>query len=241
VIPAAGVAHRLGALPCSKELLPLGIQGEGAPRVVSHYLLEQFWEASVTRVFIVLRSGKWDIPAYYGSGAALGLELAYLIAKAPHGVPYTLDSAYAFLREAPVLFGLPDILYPPRACSSLLEAWQEASPDVLLGLFPAIAPARSDMVRLDAAGALKDILVKPTKTTLSSAWGLAAWSPRFSTFLHEWVAAEAEPAAERQLSAVFVDAARAGLEVRGMTLDAPFIDIGTPEGYRQAVLEGIAG
>jgi len=122
LIPAAGEAKRLGPLPCSKELFPIGFgragQGQGErPRVVSQHLLESMKIAGVSKAYIVLRNGKWDIPAYFGDGSGIGMHLSYLLMRLPFGVPYTLDQAYPFLRDARVAMGFPDILFSPRARS----------------------------------------------------------------------------------------------------------------------------
>ena len=76
LIPAAGRATRIAQLPCSKEVYPVGFKtgGEGntpVPKVVCHYLLEKMRLAGVTRAFIVLREGKWDIPAHLGNGTVI--------------------------------------------------------------------------------------------------------------------------------------------------------------------------
>ena len=84
------------------------------PKVVSHYLLEKMRLAGIQEVYIVLRPGKWDIPAYFGDGSALGMHLAYLILGVPFGVPFTLDQAYPFVRNATVAFGFPDMLFDPE-------------------------------------------------------------------------------------------------------------------------------
>ena len=96
LIPAAGKASRIAPLPCSKELFPLGFRsvdrnGNTRPKVVSHYLLEKMRMANITKVFIILREGKWDIPAYFGNGKMLDMNLAYLMMDLPYGVPFTLD------------------------------------------------------------------------------------------------------------------------------------------------------
>src|SRR5262245_55704587 len=118
LIPAAGQATRIAPLPCSKEIFPVGFRtepqsGTVRPKVVSHYLLEKMRRAGITRAYLVLRSGKWDIPAYYGDGAMLDMHLAYLLMGRPFGPPYTLDQAYPFLQNALVAFGFPDILFTP--------------------------------------------------------------------------------------------------------------------------------
>ena len=189
LVPMAGRATRLGLLPGSKELLPLGFRvlpdGTLQPKVVSHYLLETFSHADIRKVVMVLRPGKWDIPAYYRDGGDFGLELAYVLAKLPWGVPYTLDSAYAFVKDAHVAVGFPDIVYEPQdTFKHLRERLRTTGADVVLGLFPATAPERSDMVTVGEDGRVRDIVVKPQVTDLSLSWGLALWSPRFTKFLH---------------------------------------------------------
>ena len=93
LIPCGGYASRIAPLPCSKELLPVGLQrmadGSLRPKVVSHYLLEQMREGGVRKAFLILRSGKWDIPQYYGDGSMVGIDIGYLLVQKPYGPPYT--------------------------------------------------------------------------------------------------------------------------------------------------------
>src|SRR5262245_63133020 len=86
LIPAAGCAHRIAPLPCSKELFPIGFRddvadGEPRPKVATHYLLDKFKAAGVQIAYVVVRSGKWDIPAYFGDGAMTGVNLSYLVCR----------------------------------------------------------------------------------------------------------------------------------------------------------------
>jgi glucose-1-phosphate thymidylyltransferase len=76
LLPDGGKAKRVEPLPCSKEIYPIGFHRgtkklAKPPKVVSHYLFDKMRLANVTKAFIVLRSGKWDIPSYYGSGKLL--------------------------------------------------------------------------------------------------------------------------------------------------------------------------
>jgi glucose-1-phosphate thymidylyltransferase len=101
LIPAGGQGSRLAPLPCSKEILPLGFydspeKREQRPKVACHYLLDYMRRAGVQNAFIILRRGKWDIPAYFGNGQAVGIHLAYLVREFAFGVPFTLDCAYPF-------------------------------------------------------------------------------------------------------------------------------------------------
>ncbi len=243
LVPMAGRATRLGQLPGSKELLPLGFRalpdGTLQAKVVSHYLLETFRNAGIHKVVMVLRPGKWDIPAYYRDGGDFGLDIAYTLAKLPYGVPYTLDSAYAFVRDAHVAVGFPDIVYePPDAFRHLRERLVASHADVVLGLFPATAPERSDMVAVDEDGRVRDIVVKPLETRLTLSWALALWSPRFTEFLHTYLAglALATDASEVQLGPVLLAAQAAGLEVQTHTFaTGTFLDIGTAPGLKLAL------
>ena len=95
LIPAGGQATRIAPLTCSKELYPIGFrpieEDLGArPKVVSHYLLEKMRFAGISKAYIVLRPGNWDIPAYFGDGSMLKMRLAYLMLGPPFGVPFTL-------------------------------------------------------------------------------------------------------------------------------------------------------
>ena len=70
------------------------------PKVAGHYLLESMKLADISKVYIVLRKGKWDIPAYFGSGKMIDLCIASLMMDLPFGVPYTLDQAFCFIQDA---------------------------------------------------------------------------------------------------------------------------------------------
>ncbi len=97
LIPAAGEGSRISPLPGSKELYPIGFRvatdGSLRPKVVCHYLLESMHIAGIRKAYLLLRSGKWDIPAYLGGGSLVDMNLGYLIVDSLFGVPYTLDRA----------------------------------------------------------------------------------------------------------------------------------------------------
>jgi len=142
VVPAAGKASRVGPLPCSKEIFPVGFHGPGEgltgrPKVACQYLLEAMGLAGVSKAFVVLREGKWDVAAYLKGGTSLGMNLAYLVMPFSHGVPHTLDQAYPFLGESRVILGFPDtIIYPQNAFLRLLSHQDKHRSDLVLGLSP---------------------------------------------------------------------------------------------------------
>src|SRR5688500_804040 len=114
VIPGGGIATRLAPLPCSKELLPIGFRATPSgprPVVGASCLRDSFTEARVRQVFWLLDRGKTDVMSYFGSGAAFGTRLAYVAIDSSPSVLHTVDGARAFLRDRPVLFGFPDIIF----------------------------------------------------------------------------------------------------------------------------------
>jgi len=196
VVPAAGTARRLGTLPCSKELLPVGFHKDRKgqqlqPKAVGCCLLERMQTANVSKAYIILRKGKWDIPEYFGDGKLLNINIAYLLMDLPFGVPFTIDQAYPFIKEATVVFGFPDILFKPDdAFVQLLYRQSATGADIVLGIFPATHLHKMDMVDLDKKSRVRGIQIKPSQTNLRYAWIIAVWTPVFTKFMHECVADE---------------------------------------------------
>lgn len=243
LIPAAGQAIRLGRLPCSKELYPIGFQSDpaGHPKVATHYLLERMRAAGITRAYVVLRAGKWDIPAYLGDGANFDMHLAYLLMGAPFGSPYTLDKAWPFVQRARIALGFPDILFEPIDAFVRLLAHQDAtSAEVVLGLFPAECPHKCDMVEIDGQDRVRHIVIKQPSSGLRYTWMIAVWGPDFTNFMHSYLdtAIKARAAAARELFVgdVIQAAIDAGLTVEAERFDTGHaIDIGTPEDLKEAL------
>jgi glucose-1-phosphate thymidylyltransferase len=245
LIPAAGQGARISPLPCSKELYPVGfrIDSKGntiGPKVVCHYLLEKMHLAGITRVYIILRKGKWDIPSYLGDGLIVNLHIAYLMMRLPFGVPYTIDQAYPFLQDSKVVFGFPDLLFEPdNAFLQLLEKQAQTGDEVVLGLFLSDRPDKSDMVDVGNDGYVRQILIKPGKTHLQCTWGIAVWTPVFTQFIHDYLRTfqrAAEVHSELHLSTVIQAAIHADLRIRALQVsDKPLLDIGTAEDMRRGM------
>jgi len=245
LIPAGGIATRLAPLPFSKELYPIGFQavpGQAGrrPKVVCLYLLENMRRAGITKAYVVLRDGKWDIPAYLKSGAMVDMHLSYLVLSFPFGAPFTLDEAYPFIRQSVVAFGFPDMIYQPEDAFSQLRSQQLSSDaSVLLGLFPSMEPDKVDMVEIEPDGRVVKIDIKPVRTELAYTWGIALWRPIFSDFMHDYVTARKPNAAtqpEISVGNVIQAAIEAGLKVDGSPVSTqPYLDIGTSAGLMLAI------
>jgi glucose-1-phosphate thymidylyltransferase len=245
VIPGGGGATRLAPLPFSKELLPIGFRDTPLgprPKVIVNYLLDSLRDAGVQRVYWLLDKSKSDVLAYFGSGASFGLHLAFVPTEASPSVVHTLDRAHEFLRDQHVLFGFPDIIFEPAdAFGRLWQRLMHGRADVVLGAVPAPAHVIADRVEVDAGGKLLKVRVKPLDRALDPAWILAAWTPRFTSFLHTWLERHGQPSGAARSTELYlghaVEAAReAGLSIEVETFrDGCFIDVGTPQGLKAAL------
>jgi glucose-1-phosphate thymidylyltransferase len=210
-----------------------------APESRLHVSARADADADITSVYIVLRDGKWDIPAYLQGGRSLDMHLAYLMIDMPFGAPYTVSRVVSFAPRATIAFGFPDMIFHSHDIFTRLLARQRARPaDLILGLFPAEEGRPVDMVELREDGRVRRLVVQPPDTRLRETWGVAVWSPAFSTFLQAYVgehadAAESQP--EASMGSVIQSAVEAGLSVEAITVcDTPYLDIGTPEGLLAA-------
>jgi glucose-1-phosphate thymidylyltransferase len=251
LIPAGGSASRLAPLPCSKEILPLGFydsseKGKQKPKVACHYLLDSMCQAGVQKAFMILGPGKWDIPAYFGSGQAVGMHLAYLIRKLPFGVPFTLDCAYPFIENCNIACGFPDILIRPKnAFRQIAEKQNVTKADLVLGLFPTDHLHKWDLIELSKSGMVERITPRPHQATTGYTWCIAVWAPSFTRYLHRFVEHELERRLDAKtfkgedeidLGAVFQKAIASGLSVEHVLFEDGFcLDIGTPEDLKMAL------
>jgi glucose-1-phosphate thymidylyltransferase len=270
IVPAAGRGTRLAGRSGSKEILPVGFEvvgGARRPRPVCTYLLEAMALAGVARALVVLRPGKEDIPKALGDGGGRLPPLSYLTIEPTASVPETVDRALAAVADAEIAFGFPDILFEPRdALARLVERRRSTGGDLALGLFPTDRPEKADLVELDPAGRIRRILVKPGAGAgdLRLTWILAAWTPVFGRFLHDFLAQRSDSAARREgepagarelyLSDVIQAAIDRGLRVEALPFPAgSYLDVGTPDdlarasrgqieaGYERAAQSGPSG
>lgn len=250
LIPAAGRATRISPLPASKELYPLGFRvlddGSVRPKVVSHYLLEKMRLAGIQKAFILLRPGKWDIPAYYGDGEMLDMDLGYLVVRRLDGVQYSIDHAYPFVKNAIVAVGFPDILLQPEDIyKRILDRLMHGRADVVIAAVPFPNPQKGGMLTFDVedSNRVSRIIDKPTDSTEKYSWCCAVWRPSFTAFLHEYLKqldqeAQGQPLPERPLGDMIQEGIDRGLRVEAELIDeGGFLDIGTPEDLAKAIRE----
>jgi len=251
LIPSGGQATRIAPLPCSKELYPIGFHRmDGVkglrPKAAAHYLLEKMRCAGIRTAYFILRKGKWDIPSYFGDGKPVRMNLAYLMMRVPHGTPFTLDQAYAFVRGKTIAFGFPDIIFDADdAFVKLLDRQASTRADVVLGLFLVRKPETMDMIDVDGHGAVRSIIIKPHATKLRYGWIMATWNPVFSQFLHEYLRTSLAHRrtnitrkSELSVGHIFQAALESGLQIQSVRFrDSSYLDIGTPDNLIKAVCD----
>ena len=247
LIPAGGQATRLGKIPCSKEIYPL-MKSKSANKygveinVISEYLINSYRLAGINNIYFILRSGKWDIPAYYGDGKELGVNISYLIMNLPYGTPFTLDQAYPFTRDKYIALGYPDIKFEPAgAFVKIKEKIFKTKADIVLGLFKIDNYRKWDMIELDNNGKIRNIIIKQDRPDLKYGWTIAVWNPSFWEFMHNYiqniikngsdgkVVAEGQDPRELYPGDIFAEALKSGLKVETVVFEeGKSLDIGTP-------------
>ena len=239
ILPAAGSGSRLQPLPTPKELLPIlyaeTADGSGLqPIAAAEFALASLYLASVRQCFVIVSDAKPEIARHLGNGADRDMALGYLVQPTSLGLADAVDTAYPWIGDRCTCLALPDTVFSPldaldRVCRELLDR----SADVVLGVFPVTNACQLGPVRIDAAGNVLEVLEKPAATDLANSWGVAAWSPVFTRFLHERLLADG-PSAHPSIGTLFQAALGAGLRVRAMFFaDGTYLDVGTPEGLKQ--------
>jgi glucose-1-phosphate thymidylyltransferase len=118
----------------------------------------------------------------------------------------------------------------------MLARHRTTEADVTLGIFPTDHPHKLCPVKLDPDGHVLSMTDKPTHTDIMNTWGCACWSPRFSEYMHNYLASIAPPSNEVVLADVFQAAIASGLAVHGPFFETgDYIDIGTPDDLVVAV------
>ena len=240
LIPAAGIASRLGRLPFSKELLPVRTSNSGTAAGAVQCAIENAVNVlvrnDISRQFVILRPGKWDIPAYLASGSRLHADIAYLLADASPSVPVSLDAAYSFVRTSEVVLVFPDIVFRPvNAIEETIALRLAREAHVALALVPSTRGDKVDIVSVADSAEVLEIRAKPGQGVKGWTWVAAVWDATFTQFLHDFLAGSAAGQTDPEQGELYVAdvlnaAIRAGLSVCAARFaDGDAIDVGTPD------------
>ncbi len=231
IIPAAGSGTRIQPLAFSKELLPVGSRLDGGaerPRAVSEYLVDRMIRGGARKICFVISPTKSDILQYYG-GRIGDAPLAYVVQPRPAGLCDAIFRALPLVHpDEGVIVGLPDTIWFPDDALTALD-------DHCLSflLFPVERPEFFDAVVTDEAGRVREIQVKRPDATSCWIWGAFSMPGAVLHALHRlWI--ERDRGDEYFGTLVNAWLTRGG-EARGVRAGRAYVDVGTLNGYREAI------
>jgi glucose-1-phosphate thymidylyltransferase len=229
IIPAAGIGSRIQPLAFSKELLPVGSCVNGTnerPRAVSEYLIERMVGAGVDKICLVISPGKSDIMDYYGE-RILSATIFYAVQQQPLGLCDAIFRPLPLIRpDEHVCIGLPDTIWFPDDGLARL-------PDGVLSflLFPVRKPQNFDAVMTNEDDEVLEVQVKLTRPATHWIWG-ALKMP--GVILHElrelWTKRKDE-----YIGTLINAYLERGGRAYGFKLGESYVDVGTLNGYREAL------
>jgi dTDP-glucose pyrophosphorylase len=231
IIPAAGAGSRIQPLAFSKELLPVGSRIEGdreRPIAVSEYLVQRMVEGGADKICIVIGPEKSDIMSYYGASVD-GARIAYVVQARPAGLCDAIFSALPFIgRDEQVLVGLPDtVWFPVDGFAKLPET------GLSFLLFAVEHPEHFDAVLTDERDRVVEIRVKRTDAGTHWIWGAFKADGATLFELHRlWCErAKSDPYIGTLVNAYV----GRGASPRAVRAGEAYVDVGTINGYRQAL------
>jgi glucose-1-phosphate thymidylyltransferase len=231
IVPAAGIGSRIQPLAFSKELLPVGSRFDGGmekPRAVSEYLIERMITGGVTKICFVISPGKSDIMEYYG-GCIYSAHISYVVQARPRGLCDAIFRALPLIHpEDVVIIGLPDTIWMPEDALNYL-------PDDVLSflLFPVERPEFFDAVVTDRADRVLEIQVKSREAKSNWIWGAFKMPGRVLHELHSiWTR---EERGDEYIGTLVNAYLAEGGEAIGVRAGEAYVDVGTVNGYREAM------
>jgi dTDP-glucose pyrophosphorylase len=231
IIPAAGQGSRLQPLAFSKELLPVGAKAEGdreRPMAVGEYLIERLAAGGARKVCMVISPGKFDILRYFG-GRVGEVDIAYAVQPRPAGLCDAVFRAAPLVHpDERVVVGLPDTVWFP------VDALRDLPGDRLAFLlFPVDRPEFFDAVVMDGCGRVVEIEVKVPRPRSKWIWGAFAMPGQVFHALHRlWLEREC---ADEYFGTLVNAWIAAGGEALGVRRGERYVDVGTLNGYREAL------
>lgn len=209
----------------------MGSRLDGAierPRAVSEYLVERMILGGANKICFVISPGKSDILEYYGGNIG-AVSLSYVVQPRPAGLCDAIFRAVPFIpKDEYVTIGLPDTIWFPDNALSLLPRDQ-----LSFLLFPVDHPEFFDAVVTDSDGGVKEIQVKKQEASSTWIWGAFGMPGRVLQELHElWLEREKRDEYFGTLVNAYLEK---GGEARGIFAGQAYVDVGTLNGYREAM------
>jgi dTDP-glucose pyrophosphorylase len=184
--------------------------------------------AGATRICFVISPAKTDIMNYFG-GQIAGAAICYVIQPNPSGLCDAIFTALPFLSPADdVLVGLPDTIWFPENGFCCLP---ERSFSFLL--FPVDRPDLFDAVVSDAEGRVRQVQVKTAEVSTKWVWGAFRVPAQDLQNLHQlWQERGRE---DQYIGTLVNEYIHRGRVVNAVHGGKQYVDVGTLDGYREAV------
>lgn len=231
IIPAAGAGSRIQPLAFSKELLPVGSrfeEGVERPRAVSEYLVERMIMGGASKICFVISPGKSDIMEYFG-GQAGGAQICYAVQPEPLGLCDSIFRAAPFISpDEYLLVGLPDTVWFPEDGFKAL-----GDEGLSFLLFPVERPELFDAVVIDGAGRVKNVQVKSPNAATGWVWG--SFKVKGSVFAQLFDLWRARGRTDEYFGTLVNAWLEKGGQASGVRAGSSYVDVGTINGYREAV------
>jgi dTDP-glucose pyrophosphorylase len=231
IVPAAGTGSRIQPLAFSKELLPVGSRLDGEverPRAVSEYLVERMLLGGATKICFVISPGKSDILEYYG-GSLCSAHICYTVQPQPAGLCDAIFRALPLIGpNEQVIVGLPDTIWFP-------EDALRALPNGILSflLFPVERPELFDAVVSEGDGRIREIQVKRQGAASSWIWGAFKMPGAVLRELCDlWHTRDPR---DEYIGTLVNAYLTAGGQATGIRAGDAYVDVGTLNGYREAI------
>lgn len=238
LIPAAGLGTRW--YPWSriipKELLPLGRY----PAI--HYVLEEAVAAGIREIGIILSQTKKLINTYVeiiwkSDHPEIGLK--YFYQPAPRGVADALLCACTWVQDEPVAVLYPDEIHPPNGGMIQLRKAYDHSQGCWIGLTETKQKRRQSILRVEKSGATIFSVKGFSRETNSKYIRYGTGRYILGTglkYLNEYLSSLGIGKSEElDDDMVFEPLWKQG--VRGIILNEPIYDVGTPENWFHTVEE----
>lgn len=231
IIPAAGAGTRIQPLAFSKELLPVGSRidnGIERPKAVCEYLIERLVLGGADRICFVISAGKSDIIRYFGARVC-GADVCYVVQEKPRGLCDAVFTAMPIVSASDeALVGLPDTVWFPDDALSRLRPG-----GLSFLLFPVERPDLFDAVVTDEYGAVREIQVKQVGATSNWVWGAFRMSgPVMRSLYALWTA---RGRTDEYIGTLVNAYLSAGGRATGVKAGEAYVDVGTLNGYREAI------
>lgn len=202
--------------------------GVERPRAVAEYLVERMVLGGVRKICFVISPGKSDIMEYFGGGVG-GAEIYYAVQPRPVGLCDAIFRALPLVHPSePVVVGLPDTIWFPEDALASLE---EGSFSFLL--FPVERPQLFDAVVLDDAGRVLEIQVKDSAPRSHWVWG--AFRMNGATLAELFNLWSEGARRDEYIGTLVNEYLRRGGEAKGVRTGTAYVDVGTLNGYREAI------